>query len=51
MASPNLSEDKKALSASVAVGGFGGNGDAAGKVNVDSEGLINTFGNATVMAY
>ena len=44
-ASSNLSEDKKALSASVAVGGFGGNGDAAGKVNVDSEGLINTFGN------
>ncbi|AXY57413.1 hypothetical protein CDG60_13070 [Acinetobacter chinensis] len=43
-ASSNLSEDKKALSASVAVGGFGGNGDAAGKVNVDSEGLINTFG-------
>ncbi|WOE40768.1 ESPR-type extended signal peptide-containing protein [Acinetobacter chinensis] len=44
-ASSNLSEDKKALSASVAVGGFGGNGDAAGKVNVNSEGLINTFGN------
>ncbi|MCW8039873.1 ESPR-type extended signal peptide-containing protein [Acinetobacter entericus] len=44
-ASSNLSEDKKALSASVAVGGFGGNGDAAGKANVDSEGLINTFGN------
>ena len=38
-ASANASQDKKALGASIAVGGFGGSGNVAGKVNVDSEGF------------
>ena len=43
-ASANASQDKKALGASIAVGGFGGSGNVAGKVNVDSEGFIKSKG-------
>jgi len=43
-ASANLTQDKNALGASIAVGGFGGSGNAAGKVNVDSEGFIKSKG-------